>query len=794
MPTASNAVNVLSSFERPDQATLEALIQSPALTKEKRDGLRMYKKMIDPATGGVRVEYTLEYKLANGARGTERKFGRYVGEAKRGNKKTYMCGATMQRCHRNLVFGERYDDVDLVNSAGNVMCQIYVKLGLSVDKMSYLNEHREEVLRMITEHHHLRVDRATAKRTLIDVFNCGSGREALLGELGERATEPLLPPFVEELKQEIRRNLEHIFALPEFSHIKEYVTMRKEDKGERPWIGSFAATLYQDEERRCLEAVVEGVETIARERKVEHPIGSLIHDGLTVRKELEIGRHLARLERAIEAKTGYVLKLELKPMGVTDEERAAYIGDTDRPVELSYEATKARFEASCFKTKRGKFKFHTVDATTGELDSESKEAFTARHEDLRRDGRGFLFEWYGDPDKRSYERIEYSYTKEEDKRSAVYYAFPELHFKKMVSASTEEERQANVRFFLDYLQSLVGGERGHVEWLVMWLADILVNPHDKGKTPIAVILWGEQGSGKSFLREVMARLLGEKLVHHTDDPLRNGDILHDFNPTLKHKLLIEFEEINMKTHSQVADRIKALITDHTHTITHKGHDPVDVRASERALFTTNKPGSVVIEKGDRRYAAFEVSPRRVGDTTYWNEHHRKLRDESYVKDVADYLVSREGELERYSLRDKRPITRYYQSLQHLSLDPTLDFLRDMFACPSFGQEFIARFRSPKAAPGLYAIPSGQLCGEYNRWRAENSLREQISSKSFTMKMVSYGAGYGIQHDTSGNKHNSFLIDSDRLRAALRRDFNMEGHGHTLERYLVPSASEPSGRA
>ncbi len=160
-----------------------------------------------------------------------------------------------------------------------------------------------------------------------------------------------------------------------------------------------------------------------------------------------------------------------------------------------------------------------------------------------------------------------------------------------------------MQFFLEYLQSLVGGERRYVEWMVMWLADILVNPHDKGKTPIPVVLWGEQGSGKNFLREVITRMLGEKLVHHTDDPLRNGDILHDFNSALKNKLLIEFEEINMKTHSQVADRIKALITDHTHTnrdtithnLRHKGHDPVDVRANERALFTTTRKKTMECE-------------------------------------------------------------------------------------------------------------------------------------------------------------------------------------------------------
>ena len=196
-----------------------------------------------------------------------------------------------------------------------------------------------------------------------------------------------------------------------------------------------------------------------------------------------------------------------------------------------------------------------------------------------------------------------------------------------------------------------------------------------------------------------------------------------------------------------------------------------MKASERILFTTNAAGSVVIESGDRRYAAFAVSTRRVGDGVYWNEHYRKLKDQSYIKDVAEYLLSHKAALAQYALRAKRPVTDYYKSLQQLSLSPELDFLRDAFLVGAFGQEFLARFLG---GAGLYAIPSSMMCCEYNRWRAENGMKEQISSKSFTMKMVSHGSAYGIRRDTAGNKHNAFLVDSAKLRAALARHFDARG--------------------
>ena len=62
-----------------------------------------------------------------------------------------------------------------------------------------------------------------------------------------------------------------------------------------------------------------------------------------------------------------------------------------------------------------------------------------------------------------------------------------------------------------------------------------------------------------------------------------------------------------------------------------------------------------------------------------------------------------------------------------------------------------------------------MCGEYNRWRAESALKDHVSSKAFTMKMVSHGSTYGIRRDTAGKQHNSFVIDAAKMCAALARD-------------------------
>jgi hypothetical protein len=274
-----------------------------------------------------------------------------------------------------------------------------------------------------------------------------------------------------------------------------------------------------------------------------------------------------------------------------------------------------------------------------------------------------------------------------------------------------------------------------------------------------------------MLRVLMERLLGQRCVHNTSDPTKNGDILHDFNKTLKYKLFIEFAEINLKTTATSNDRIKDLITNTTHEIRQMRTDMIRVKASERILFTTNTAGSVVIEKGDRRNMAVAVSNRRVGQSDYWKQFWAFLHNDDFIKDIADYLLSFKDEVDRYAFRDERPITTYYKTLQCMSLPSELDFLKDLFFYRSAEVE-----EYKDEDDGTYFIPSTPLLTKYNAWREEHSMREKISVKSFAMKLKSMDADYGITHKEKSSA-NGFVIDAVALKATLTKDFNIKEDDH-----------------
>ena len=275
---------------------------------------------------------------------------------------------------------------------------------------------------------------------------------------------------------------------------------------------------------------------------------------------------------------------------------------------------------------------------------------------------------------------------------------------------------------------------------------------------MAIVLFADQGSGKTSLRELMSALLGERMVHHTSNPAGNSDVLHaDFNSALKYKLFIEFEEINMRTHSKMADGIKALVTDNTHMIKHKGQEPISVKASERFLFTTNSPGSIVVEQGDRRYCTLSMSQRRIGDAAYWKEFYSRLRNDNFIKDVADYLCSFRDELVDYEFGTNKPLTKYYEQLKALSFPPELEFLKDTY------------FDSK--SEGEMIISSTQLSSMFNTWREEHSMEGKTSNRMFSMRLKTHGEKYGIssKHTKSGNV---FVMNISKLREQLAKDLGI----------------------
>ena len=766
----------IASHEKPSIANIEKVMASGHLTAYEKQALKSYKQKIDEKTGYVQVKYEVD------------KFGRFKNFAVKTKYRTVYTATSMRVEIRNALFKDKYDDLDIANASGCVMLKIFEKMKLPTRFLKMYVENREEFLQMIMKH--LDVWRPTAKDIMIEIFFCGSGNKSMYWELNP-LVKYTLPPVVEELKKEFHENLEKLVEMKEYADIRNYCVENKEAKGEEAWIGTFSAMLYQDEERKILDVLNTEICRIGKERKIQHPVGALIFDGLHVDKAMNIIEIVEQLESHIHSKTGYKLKLEIKPMELTPEQEEKYLGNTP----LTYEARREWFERTHFKTNTGKKLFHRIhdcdpnskdDDDNNDLQSYEKGIFSTINEDLFEGAVDFFKEWFFDPEKRKYEDIDYSCVKEENKKKNMYYAFPTLRFTHLLSSSTPEQRDKNIKDFKEYIKGLVEDNEDYVEWLENWIADILQNPDFKGATPISLILYSKQGTGKSSLTELMKRLLGKRCVYATETPTANGDVFHEFNSVAKYKLFFEIAEINMRTSSTIADQVKGFITSHTRRITHKGFDPIEVKSTDRIVFTTNNIMSMFIEKSDRRMCAFHVSEKLLENpelnTKYWEEFYAKLNDNNFIKDIADYLLG--INLTNYNLKDNRPKTKYYKSLIQFSMPVELDFLREKLLynndefddCRTVKKDLngkVVKDKDGKVIPTeIFKFGSQKLFESYCEWR-KNVLKakDDITSKAFKIRMEQFES-YGISHKHDADC-NVFIVNRDKLKSELFKDFSIE---------------------
>jgi len=746
------------SFEKPNVEHLERMMASGHLTHKEEMALKSYADKIDNKTGYVKVDYKVD------------KFGRHKNEAVRGKTRTTFTGTLMRRTVRNLLFGDAYDDLDIANASGVIMRKVFESNGLRTPKMTYLVENRESVLADLMSS--LGVERSTAKDILIEIFFCGSGHKSMYSELNPYESY-CLTPFVEELKAEYLKNLEVLVEKKEFTDIRNFCVTNSEKKNKEAWLGTFASVVYQDEERKVIEVIYKDIVEIGKTRKIEHPTGAIIFDGLHTVKELVIRNYIEKIEATVLSKTGYKIKLEIKEMEVEDEVRQKMLGSSLQ--ELSYEARKSEFEKSHFKTRNGgKKMFHTVNsywnADIPDLVSSDRDTYKIKYEDLFTGSLGFIMSWFLDPEKRSYDDIEYAYVKPENHQKNLYYAFPVLRFTTLSSVSTEEERQSNIDWFRDYCLMLAEDNTDYYEFIIYWIADILQNPDTKGATPVSLLFYGKEGCGKSFLTDLMKALLGDRIVHQTKNPKSNGDILHEFNSLLKYKLFIELQEINLRVMGSLADEMKGFITEHQHRITQKGQDPIMTLAQERVIETTNNRNSMIINKGDRRMCAFEVSNRLLGQTKYWTDAYtNRLKNNNCIKDIADYLLG--IDLTGYCFRDKRPITTYYKSLIQFSMPVELDFFREKLF---YGNTDLDEFKNDEG--GFYEVPTSRLFDYYSLWRKEvYKIKDDQSQKAWSLRMKGF-EDYGVKsiHKATSNV---FQIHIAQFKKKIFEDFEVEDDEH-----------------
>jgi hypothetical protein len=258
-----------------------------------------------------------------------------------------------------------------------------------------------------------------------------------------------------------------------------------------------------------------------------------------------------------------------------------------------------------------------------------------------------------------------------------------------------------------------------------WIWRIINEPWNK--TGIFMLFYGKQGTGKTIIADfLIEHVFGKNLSFST-----NGikPLTQRFNGCTMSKLFCCCNELSTISDSgnnwhAGFDSMKNLITDKLISVEKKGFEHIVVDNHINFIGTTNNPNCVKVEKGDRRYACFEVSSVFKGDYEYFDTLASCMTEQGGNHFYNYFINYPKSEL--VELR-KIPKTKLRTNLISNSISQPERFINDFLSEDYFMDERKWLDKSEKQ------ISKKNLYGEYVYWC--NSEGETPKSKNIFFRNI-----------------------------------------------------------
>ena len=224
--------------------------------------------------------------------------------------------------------------------------------------------------------------------------------------------------------------------------------------------------------------------------------------------------------------------------------------------------------------------------------------------------------------------------------------------------------------FLDHMNYLIPDEM-NMKHVISWMAHICQWPTKK--ILHCLLLFSEaEGVGKTTLFKILQYALGHSLARQ----VQQHEIVSDFNPWAKNRLLVALEEIAIKgdyeTRTTNMDKFKFLITEDTISINEKNVKQYEIPNRINLMMFSNSKAPITLGRLARRYYVWDCEARRKPDQ-YYVDFYSWLKEEGGFANVYDYLLK--VDLSQWDCTKPPPKTTHFYKLvdrtqtpAHLELD------------------------------------------------------------------------------------------------------------------------------
>ena len=257
--------------------------------------------------------------------------------------------------------------------------------------------------------------------------------------------------------------------------------------------------------------------------------------------------------------------------------------------------------------------------------------------------------------------------------SAVVYEQDHKYLNTFTGFGIEADPKGDCSAIKQHIKTVIcDNDEKSFNYLFNYLAHIVQRP---GERPtVALVFKGKQGTGKSFLFQIIAALLGGLNGYATK--LETMDqATGRFNAALESRLVLWIEELELTQSRGRENRLKTMITDPFVHIERKGKDGYDNYNYARVMGSTNHEHIWNVGDDERRLSVFEVSEDRISNIQYFSELAASIRDIPAMRRLMYELMTWPIDQSQV-LNSLKNRSRSVQRLHTLS-EPNIDLAYDL---------------------------------------------------------------------------------------------------------------------
>jgi hypothetical protein len=205
----------------------------------------------------------------------------------------------------------------------------------------------------------------------------------------------------------------------------------------------------------------------------------------------------------------------------------------------------------------------------------------------------------------------------------------------------------DAQWFVDHMEYICDGEEAAFVAIVSWLAHLVQQPAEK--LNFGILLQGMQGTGKSFISQIMNKVLG---VQNCTSSTTTQQMMGQFTDWMEGKQLVTIEEIrDQEERFKVYNHLKGLITNDVVKINIKGIPAYDVPNRTNFICYTNYEDAVPMDDDDRRFI-IHFSRALPKPPQYYKDLGRHVEND--CGSVLSYLL--QVDLTKFDPKGRAPMT------------------------------------------------------------------------------------------------------------------------------------------